>query len=69
MSSGQKKRNWQSMLNVDHKLTPSSPTFVMVFRVVRLGLFPGLTDLDDFVIADLAAVVMENPGDEGDVVH
>ena len=69
MSRWQKKRNWQSMLNVDHKLSPSSPTFVMVFMVVRLGLFPGLTGLGDFETADPAAVVMENPGDEGDVVH
>ena len=35
MSRWQKKRNWQFMLNVDHKLTPSSPTFVMMFMVVR----------------------------------
>ena len=41
----------------------------MVFMVVRLGLFPGLTGLGDFETADPAAVVMENPGDEGDVVH
>ena len=35
MRRWQKKRNWQSMLNVDHKLTPSSLTFVMMFMVVR----------------------------------
>ena len=35
MRRWQKKRNWQSMLNVDHKLKPSSLTFVMMFMVVR----------------------------------
>ena len=37
MRRWQKKRNWQFMLNVDHKLTPSSSTFVIMFMVVRDG--------------------------------